>query len=464
MTVEKSTDVTKRAGSPADRFERQERVSAARWRLFVERLGTYLLSLVLALVIWLVAVNEENPIITQPFPTAIPIQVRGPDEGLQTVQNLSKQTVQINVRAPQKTWNSLTLDDFQAYVDLTGLSPGEHDVKINVDVLDPKVDVLERQPSELRVEIDPVLVKEMAVEVDIVDSPAPGYEAQAPVIEPISVTVSGPATQVKQVASVRAEVYLDNAKSQVERNEPVKPYNSQDQFVEQVKLEPDSVRIIVPVSERPGRKEVAVRPDLVGQPAAGYRLASVRVNPSSVVLLGSVDALSRVPGFVSTTEVSLEGATEDLTQRVELILPEGVNALEGYIVELSATITPIEGGRTIKQKPVIQGLGPGLEATVALDEVEVILSGPAPLLESMAPDDMFVILDLTGLLPGTHNIRPDVILPDGIRMESVLPETVEVVITEKATTPTPEAGGTLPPLTRTPTITTTPAVTTTRTP
>jgi hypothetical protein len=74
----------------------------------------------------------------------------------------------------------------------------------------------------------------------------------------------------------------------------------------------------------------------------------------------------------------------------------------------------------------------------------------------------FVILDLTGLLPGTHNIRPNVILPDGIRMESVLPETVEVVITEKAITPTPEADGTLPPLTQTPTIT--PTVTATRSP
>jgi hypothetical protein len=89
VTVEKPLEVKKSADPPADRFERQERVSAARWRLFVERLGAYLLSLVLALVIWLVAVNEENPVITQPFPPAIPIQVRGPDEGLQTVQNLS---------------------------------------------------------------------------------------------------------------------------------------------------------------------------------------------------------------------------------------------------------------------------------------------------------------------------------------------------------------------------------------
>jgi hypothetical protein len=90
-----------------------------------------------------------------------------------------------------------------------------------------------------------------------------------------------------------------------------------------------------------------------------------------------------------------------------------------------------------------------LEAQVALDTVDVILSGPLPLLESLGPDDIFVILDLTGLLPGNHIIEPRVVVPTGIEAEGVIPETVEVIITPTA--PQLEGGG--PPITPTAVIT-----------
>lgn len=464
MVVERATDVTKVADSQAETIIEQDpsvrRAPSERWRLFLERFGTYLLSLVLALVIWLVAINEDNPIITQPFPSGIPVKVLGPDEGLQITKSLDDRKVTIDVRAPQDTWDALSVDDFEASVDLNGLGPDEHEVEVKVVALNTGADVLSREPSELLVQIDPIISKELPVQVDVVDLPASGYEAQTPVIEPISVTIFGPATQVNQVASMRTAVEMGGTKSQVEyENQAVLPYDSQGNIVEQVDLKPNTAHVIVPVDERPGRKEVAVRPDLTGQPAMGYRLASVQVEPSSVVLFGSNEALEQVPGFVETVEISLEGATGDISESAELILPAGVTASEGGIVILSATITPIEGGRTVKQKPITQGLGPDMDATFALDEVEVILSGPVPLLESMEPDDMFVILDLAGLLPGTHNMRPEVVLPEGIQVESILPETVEVVIVARPVTPAPADGadpaaGDEPELTPRPTATT----------
>jgi YbbR domain-containing protein len=226
---------------------------------------------------------------------------------------------------------------------------------------------------------------------------------------------------------------LGNAKSQVERNQSVTPLNAEGQVVPRVTADPAVVHVVVPVEQWPGRKEVAVRVNLVGQPAAGYRLSSVRVNPSTVVLLGNADVLTQVPGFVETEPVSLEGATGEIQQRVQVIVPEGVTILEGTAVDVTASITPIEGGTTVQQRPVVQGLGPGLDASVALDTVDVILSGPLPFLEALGADDVFVIVDLTGLLPGNHIVTPRVVVPTGIQAVSVLPETVEVVITSMVT-------------------------------
>lgn len=395
-------------------------------------MGTLALSVLLGVIVWLIAINQEDPIVQGEFPDRIPVAVRGLSENLQPLQDLSDETVRVTLQAPQSSWDDLDVTDFTAYLDLTGLDAEVHDVPVNVEVRDPRVDIQSVTRPELRVQLDQVGEKEVPVRVDVMDSTAFGYDWQAPLVMPMTVTVRGPSTQVDQVTVANAEVFLRNAKNQVERTEALSPMDAQGEPVPRVSVSPANVRVVVPVEEWPGRKEVAVRVSLEGQPAAGYRLSSVRVNPSTVVLLGNADVLSAVPGFVETEPVSLSAATGEIQRRLSLIVPEDVTVLEGDAVDVTASITPIEGGTTVRQEPVIQGVGSGLEATVALDTVEVILSGPLPLLESLGADDVFVILDLTGLLPGVHTVAPRVVVPDQIRSAGVIPQQVEVVISDRA--------------------------------
>jgi YbbR domain-containing protein len=196
-------------------------------------------------------------------------------------------------------------------------------------------------------------------------------------------------------------------------------------------VEPALVQVVVPVKQWPGRKEVSVKVKLEGRPADGYRLTAVESDPTTVVLLGETAVLAQVPGVIETEAMSLDGATGNLRRQLNLIFPEGVSAIEGDSVLASVNLTPIEGGVTVSEQLVVRGLGPGLTATVALTDVDVILSGPLPLLNNLNPDDTFVVLDLTGLLPGTHTVRPQVLLPDGIREDGVIPASVEVVIDDQ---------------------------------
>lgn len=418
----------------------KESTSAAgerrRLRGILEQLGTILLSVALALVIWLIAVSQENPVVSQNFPERIPVTVRGLDSNLQSVQDLSKEAVRVSLRAPRAAWDGLAASDLAAAVDLSGYGVGTHDVPVTVDVNDPRVTVLGINPPSLRIQLDPLESKVMSVTVQILDAPAFGYDALPPVVTPPTVTVQGPATQVDLVAQLVAPVYLLNAKSQVERTVEVRPLNRQNQEVPGVTLGTNYVHVVVPVEQWPGRKEVAVRLNLVGQPAAGYRLSTVRAEPSTVVLQGQAEVLARVPGFIETEPLSIDGATKDVRQALKLVAPQGVTVFDGGNVQAIVSITPIEGGATVTVRPIVQGLGDSLEASVSPETVDVILSGPIPLLDSLNPDDMFVILDLSGLLPGTHVVTPRVVLPEGIRQEGVLPETVEVVI--NAPTQTPE--------------------------
>jgi YbbR domain-containing protein len=418
------------------------RITRIRWRRYIEQINTVALSILLGLIVWVIAINQENPIVQATYSERLPVTVRGLPENLMPVQDLSRETVQVVLQAPRESWGNLEPSDFTAYIDLSGLQAGVHDVDVAVDVVDPRVNVVSVQRPALRVQLDKVVSKDVPVRVDILDTTAFGYDWQTPLVDPMTVTVTGPETQVAQVSVARAEVSLGNAKSQVERNQTVTPLNPEGQTVPRVTAAPNLVHIVVPVEQWPGRKEVAVRVNLVDQPAAGYRLSSVRVNPSTVVLLGSAEVLTEVPGFVETEPVSLANATAEIQRRVQVIVPQGVTVLEGTAVDVTVSIAAIEGGTTVKQHPVVQGLGPGLEATVALDTVDVILSGPLPSLEALGPDDVFVLVDLTGLLPGNHIVTPRVVVPTGIQAAGIIPETIEVVITA-VNTPTVEPSPTV---------------------
>lgn len=423
-----------------------------------DNLSTLIMSILLALIVWIFAIDQENPLLRQEFEQPIPVQVRGLSDGTQTLQDLTKKTVFLTLRAPLRSWETVSTDDFDVYIDLSSYITGTHEVPIQVDAVNPDVDVIDVQPRQLRVQIEPVISKTVPVQIEIMDSPAFSYEWQTPIVEPEYATVTGPRTQVEQVTSAVAEVFLRNAKSQVERTQTLSPRNAQNLTVDRVNVDPQSVSIVVPIVQRPGRKEVAVVVPVEGQPAPGYRLTSISAEPGTVILRGSTEALSEVGGYVETPRLNIENATSDVRERLPLILPANVSTLGESSVNAVIGISPIESSLPVSRQPIIQGLDNNLRASVALNQVDVILSGAIPRLEGLKDDDVRVTLDLTGLLPGRHQVIPKVVAPEGIKVEGVIPQAVEVSIESLSTaTPAADSAGELSPLEQTPTPALTPS-------
>ena len=395
---------------------------------------TLLLSMLLAFVVWFIAIEQENPMIRQEYEEPILIEVRNMGDGLQSLQNLTNRTTMLTLRAPQRSLDSQQADDFSAVIDLAGLPAGSHEVEVEVTSLNPDVEIIAHEPRQLRVQLELVITRLVPVEVEVMDSPAIGYDWQEPLAEPREVEISGPETQVTQVRSVVAAVFLRNAKSQVEQVRPLSARNAQNLEVERVEVEPSTARIVVPVVQPPGRKEVVVRADVKGLPSPNYRLTGVNVEPQTVVLIGSPSALKEVPGYVETTTLLIEGAIDDVRERLPLILPENVSTLEDFVF-VTVGVAPLESSLKVTRRPVVQGAGDDMRITVSLEEVEVIVSGPLPRLELLGPEEVRVLLDLTGLLPGSHLVQPTVVVPEGIVKEGVIPEAIEVLI-ESLITPT----------------------------
>jgi YbbR domain-containing protein len=436
-----------------------------------DNLGTFLLALILAGLVWLIALEEENPLEERVFEQPIPIQLLNvPTNMLLTGPDV--RTVSVTLRAPRLVWDSLSASQFQATADLAGLPPGTHEVPVELRLNIENVTLTRYEPQHVTISLEGRTSRDCPVQLVQTGLPANGYEADTAIFEPASVVLEGPSTWAERVTACIVRFSIEGLRQNFDSVLTVQPVDSRGVIVARVNLEPDTARVTVPITQKQGFRDVVVRAIITGQVASGYQVTGISVAPQIITLSSSnPELVNSLPGFVETLPLDISGANEDVVQRVALLLPEGVEGPDSVLVEVN--VEPIEYSLTVQRNLEIRGLAPGLAATPSPETVDVLLLGPLPVLDNLTLTDVRVILDLAGLGPGTYQIVPTVLLlSDRLRAENVLPSPIEVIIGPSSPTPTatledtpePTVTGTPPTATRTPTATITPSPTRTPTP
>jgi YbbR domain-containing protein len=412
----------------------------ARVRQFLSRLGIIILSLLLGFVIWVAATLEADPFVSVDV-LNIPVTVTGQPVNTVLLQ-APVQTVTASVRGPQSELRRLTASDFTAILDLSQVPLGQTTVvPIQATTGKKIVRILSVSPSEQKISLEAVQSMTLPIQIAPRGEPALGYQAGQPVVTPGEVTIHGPASVLAQVQVISGTVPLQDARETVNTQVAVEPLDADGKLVAGVEWTPTRVDVQVPVRKKLGFKpDVVVIPDLRGEPAPGYRRGGVTVEPSTVTLAGVPSVLDELPAFVRTLPITITGATENLTVRTPLTVPLNVVPVDVQFVTVTLEVLPIESSRIVTAVIEVQGLAPGLNARPSPASVQVILVGPDPVLSTLAPGDVRVIVNLFDYTIGVHRVTPIVLAPEGVSAISVIPETVEVVIE-----PAPPPGATPTP-------------------
>ena len=215
-----------------------------------------------------------------------------------------------------------------------------------------------------------------------------------------------------------------------EQSVPLVPVDAEGRIVEGVNLQTPEAQVDLAVDPLGGYRLVSVIPIIEGSLEPGYQMTEISVTPTSVTVFSAEpDAVKNLPGYVETEAISLTDRQESFDAQVNLALPEGVLLVWDENILVRVGIAPIEVTSTLTQPLTVQGLRTGLYARIAPEFVNVILKGPLPVLDALEPDAITITVDLQGLGPGSHQVTPAVLgLPEGVILQSILPDTVEVVI------------------------------------
>jgi len=406
-------------------------------RRFAANLRTFFLALVLGISVWVSAVTSADPDEVRIYPNPIPLEIIGRDPSLIITTEIPSE-VEVTIRAPRSVWQLLTAqeDSIQAILDLSGLDTGEHQVKVHIGVLVRPYQIVLADPEIVTVELEPLATRPLNLDVSLNGLPAIGYQAGDVTLSTQEVTISGPKSIVDQNLRARVFVDLDGIRENFEQASPIQILDSTNTPVKGLTVTPNTVQVNVPVSQQGGFRDVAVKVVVKGQIAAGYRLENISVFPPVVTVFASdPELVNSLPGIVETQPLDLQDASEDITTRLALNLPENVTLVGGQTVQVVVGISPIQTSVTLLNQPInVIGLAEGLAAQILPQTVDVIISGPLPVLDALTPQDVIVTVDLTELGLGTYQLTPNVdILVENVSVESILPGTIEVVLSPPGT-------------------------------
>lgn len=401
-------------------------------RWLAKNIRTFLLALVLGVSVWMSAVRSADPDEVRTYPRPIPLEIIGQDPSLVRINEVPA-TVDVSMRAPGSVWELLTTQDnaVRASLDLSGLSAGEHTIPVKIMVALRPYEIVLTNPTTVTVDLESLTTQTFPLSLSLSGQPAAGYQAGDPDAELTEVAVSGPESLVRQATRARVLINLDGLRESIDDAIPVQILDAQNQTLNGLTINPESVQVSIPIIQQGGYRDVAVKVIVQGQQAAGYRIENISVFPPVITVFAeNPELVNQLPGVVETQPLDLQDRKENISTRLSLDLPEDITIIGAQTVQVQVSISPIQTSLTLLNQPInVNGLSEGLGAQTFPQTVDVIISGPVPVLEELSSREITVSVDATGLEAGTYQLTPEVkVSVDNVLVESILPGTVEVVI------------------------------------
>ena len=290
--------------------------------LFTRNWRFKVVAVFVALATWSVVAYAGNPPVSQAV-RGLTVEHGPPPEGLVLLKE--PDPVSVSVLGLQNSLSAFKRESLHASIDLSKAKPGHNLLPVKIDNSDKTVSVRNPEPATIDVEVDQLTSADHKVEVRTSGTPASCCQAHDFVASPAAVTLKGPQSLV-QSAVAFVTVDVGGRQAQVQETDTVQVETPDHKPLPQVTVSPSQVAASVPIDPIKVQRTLPVHTDFVGGLPSGYRITRIDYSPLVVEVEGdpgSVGGITEIP----TDTVTLNGATTDIVQTLNLRPPKGVAVL-----------------------------------------------------------------------------------------------------------------------------------------
>ena len=225
-------------------------------------------------------------------------------------------TVTLKFYGRRSDLNNLTSESLTVTADVSRIkSEGEQNLRYTVtlpdSVSDNNVQLTERTPSRLTVDVERAVEKQVDVEVDISNEVADGYVAdlEAMKISPETITVFGPEAEVSKIDSARVSLDIGGVTETVDNRFPYQLVDSDGNAVDTTnfRCSDDAVDVMLSVEKY---KEIPLTLELKAGGGAKEKNVTVTLSPAYITISG--------PGAIVDAMDSVSIGTLDLASMTEM--------------------------------------------------------------------------------------------------------------------------------------------------
>lgn len=230
------------------------------------------------------------------------------------------ETVIVKIKGPMGiVVSAKQAKSFETYIELKNKTIGAHKVKVKVSGLSDKLDYTV-EPKTVNVNVEERVSKQVKVEPQITQQQlATGHYVVAAAADPQTVTVTGAADDVNQIAYVKAIVPGSDIDKSLDRDVRVKAFDAGWNALN-VSFSPRLVHVTVDVGEY--HKTVPIVVKQKGTPADDVNITAMKPEKSTITLYGPKQQVEAIDALDVTVDVSdVIAAT---TKTVDVVLPAGV--------------------------------------------------------------------------------------------------------------------------------------------
>lgn len=304
-------------------------------RRLTRNLGLKIVSFLLALTLWLIVVNIDDPIVRWTY-LDVPVTIKNADvitnqgmiyEVLDNTDVISR----VTVYAPRSVGETISKSDIVATADMNTLnSLNTLQVQFSVPKVGNKVSDIRGSADSVRVSIENRKNIQKVLKTNVIGEAPEGYVVGNVSTDQNLVRVAGAESVVNRVDSAVINIdmsALSEFTSDITTSVPVRLYDADGNEVEGGTLtkNPENVMITVEILST---KDVPLRFDVDGEPAPGYGLTGEIISDiQSVRIAGRRSAVAAVSEIVIPPEAfAISESSEDTTVEIDVCdyLPDNV--------------------------------------------------------------------------------------------------------------------------------------------